>query len=78
MLTVLIIIYFMTRKRTRERENVGIYFLRNAEISNAIAVHFVQQYRTEEKYRNLARVRSQRGGTSILKRKSPNQTFDNR
>ncbi len=77
MLTVLIIIYFMTRKRTRERENAGLYFLRNAEISNAIALHFVQQYRTEERYRNLARVRSQGGGTSILERKSPNQTFDN-
>ncbi len=68
----------MTRKRTRERENAGLYFLRNAEISNAIALHFVQQYRTEEKYRNLARrVRSQGCGTSIFVRKSPNQTFDN-
>jgi hypothetical protein len=71
--------YLFYDQEKNERENVGQYFLRNAEISNAIALHFVQQYRTEEKYRNLARrVRSQRGGNSILKRKSPNQTFDNR
>ena len=70
-------LFYDEEKNERERENVGQYFLRNAEISNAIALHFVQQYRTEEKYRNLARVRSQRGGNSILERKSPNQTFDN-
>jgi hypothetical protein len=69
--------YLFYDEEKNERENAGQYFLRNAKISNAIALHFVQQYRTEQKYRNLARVRSQRGGNSIFVRKSPNQTFDN-
>ncbi len=68
--------YLFYDEEKNERENVGLYFLRNAEISNAIALHFVKQYRTEEKYRNLARrVRSQRGGNSIFEKEISKPNF---